>query len=163
MRGTRTGNLDFVFDSAKLRRDDLGCQYEPFLLHSLTKSIGIEDWLIRSVTASVVSHSKIDKPSFSSEVFMKFSGSGSYAYTFPPGTDLVTLSGYYQLDEILNVNLIAKTPIVKITAVTLPPNGKAFEPRGTLLPSVVNTLQETRGDLQQIEQAIRNQRFNIQQ
>jgi hypothetical protein len=94
---------------------------------------------------------------------MKFSGSGSYTYTFPPGTDLVTLSGYYQLDETLNVNLIAKTPIVKITAVTLPPNGKAFEPRGTVVPSVVNTLQETRGDLQQIEQAIRNQRFTTQQ
>lgn len=163
LHGTRTGNLDFSFDSKKLIRDDLGCEHEPFLLHSLTKTIGIQDWLVRAVDAAVISGSKIDKPSFSSEVNMKFAGSGSYTYTFPPGTDLVTLSGFYQLDEILNVNLIAKTPIVKITAVTLPPNGKAFEPRGTVVPSVVNTLQDTRGDLQQIEQAIRNQRFNIQQ
>jgi len=133
------------------------------LLHSLTKSIGIEEWLIRSVDASVVSHSKIDKPSFSSEVFMKFNGGGSYTYNFPPGTDLVTLSGYYQLDEILNVNLVAKTPVVRITAVTLPPNGRGFvRNQGPVAPSVVFTLQETRGDLQQIEQAVRNNRFNTQ-
>jgi hypothetical protein len=54
MKGERTGNLDFVFDSAKLIVDDLGCEYEPFLLHSLTKSIGIEDWLVRSVDAAVL-------------------------------------------------------------------------------------------------------------
>ncbi len=163
MRGGRTGNLDFVFDSAKLISDDLGCEHEPFLLHSLTKSIGIEDWLIRSVDAAVVSHSKIDKPSFSSEVFMKFSGNGSYTYTFPPGTDLVTLGGFYQLDEILNINLVAKTPVVKITAVTLPKNGEAFiTSHGPPAASVVSTLQETRGDLQQIEQAIRNNKLNGQ-
>ena len=163
MRGTRTGSLDFVFDSAKLRTDDLGCQYEPFLLHSLTKSIGIQDWLVRSVYASYVSHSKIDKPSFSSEAFLKFTGSGSYTYTFPPGTDLATLSGYYQLDEILNVNLAAKTPLVKITAVTLPANGKGFtRSQGPLVASEVFTLQETRSDLQQIQQAIQNNRLNTQ-
>jgi hypothetical protein len=162
MRGERTGSFDFVFDSAKLMSEDLGCEHEPFLLHSLTKSIGIEEWLIRSVDAAVVSHSKIDKPSFSSEVFMKFSGSGSYTYTFPPGTNLATLGGYYQLDETLNVNITAKTPVVHITAVTLPSNGKAFASQGPLAPSAVTTLQETRGDLQQIEQAIRNNRFNTQ-
>ena len=162
MRGERTGNLDFVVDSAKLIGDDLGCEHEPFLLHSLTKSIGIEDWLIRSVDAAVVSHSKIDKPSFSSEVFMKFSANGSYTYTFPPGTNLATLGGFYQLDETLNVNLIAKTPVVHITAVTLPSNGRAFASQGPVAPSTVTTLQETRGDLQQIEQAIRNNRFNTQ-
>ena len=163
MRGERTGSLDFVLDSKKLRNDDLGCEHEPFLLHSLTKSIGIEDWLIRSVDASVLSHSKIDKPSFSAEAFVKFSGAGSYTYTFPAGTDLATLSGYYQLDETLNVNLTAKTPTVKITAVTLPPNGNGFvKNQGPLEPSVVSTLQEQRADLQQIQQAIQNSRFNLQ-
>jgi hypothetical protein len=94
---------------------------------------------------------------------MKFSGLGSYTYAFPPGTDLVTLSGFYQLDEILNINFTAKTPVVRITAVTLPNNGRGFEPNsGPLAPSMVSTLQETRGDLQQIEQAIRNSRFTPQ-
>ena len=90
---------------------------------------------------------------------MKFSGSGGYTYTFPAGTDLATLSGFYQLDEILNVNLTTKTPLV--TAVTLPPNGNAFASQGPVAPSVA-VLQDQRGDLQQIEQAIRNSRFNLQ-
>lgn len=164
MRGQRTGNLDFNLESSDLIRDDLSCQYEPFLLHSLTKTIGIESWLLRSVDAAVVSHSKIDKPSFSSEVFMKFNGSGSYTYSFPPAaTDLVTLGGYYQLDEILNVNLIAKPPTVRISAVTLPLNGKAFvKQQGPPEPSVAFSTQQTNASLQQILQAVQNNRLNTQ-
>lgn len=163
-KGERTGNLDFVFDAKKLMADDaLDCEHEPFALHSLTKRIGIEDWLVRSVEAAARTRSKIDKPSFSSDVFMKFSGSGSYTYTFPAGTNLLGLGGYYQLDETLNVNLTAKTPTNHIVAITLPPGGKGFNPNaGHAVTSTVTTLQETRSDLQQIEQAIRNNRFNSQ-
>jgi hypothetical protein len=164
MRGERTGNLDFDLDSSKLMRDDLGCENEPFLLHSLTKSIGIEKWLLRSVDAAALSHSKIDKPSFSAEVFMKFNGSGSYTYNFPAvATDLVTMSGYYQLDEILNVNLIANPPIVRISAVTLPISGKAFvAQQGPPTPSVEFSTQQTNASLQQILQAIQNSKLTTQ-
>jgi hypothetical protein len=163
MRGERTGNLDFDLDSSKLIRDDLGCAYEPFLLHSLTKTIGIEKWLLRSVDAAVLSHSKIDKPSFSAEVFMKFNGSGSYTYNFPAlATDLATISGYYQLDEILNVNLIANPPAVKISAVTLPSNGNAFASQGPAAPSVMFSTQQTNANLQQILQAIQNSKLTTQ-
>ena len=40
------------------------CEHEPVALHSLSKKIGIEDWLIRSVEAAVETHSKINKPFF---------------------------------------------------------------------------------------------------
>jgi hypothetical protein len=162
-KGERTGNLDFVFDAAKLIKDrTLDCENEPFALHSLSKKIGIEEWLIRSVEAATVTHSRIDKPSFSADVLMKFGGSAGYTYLFPAGTDLLGLSGLYTLDETLNVNFSAKTPVVHITAVTLPSNGRAFASQGQLAPSSITALQETRGDLQQIEQAIRNNRFNTQ-
>jgi hypothetical protein len=165
MRGERTGNLDFDLDSSKLIRDDLGCEHEPFLLHSLTKSIGIENWLLRSVDAAAFSHSKIDKPSFSAEVFMKFNGNSSYTYNFAAitATDLVTLGGFYQLDEILNVNLIAKTPTVRISAVTLPSNGRAFASQGPPVPSVMFSTQQTNASLQQILQAIQNSKLNSSQ
>jgi hypothetical protein len=163
MRGERTGSLDFDLDSSDLIRDDLGCQHEPFLLHSLTKSIGIENWLIRSVDAAALSHSKIDKPSFSSEVVMKFNGNASYTYNFPTATDFVTMGGFYQLDEILNVNLVAKTPTVRISAVTLPSNGKAFvTSHGPPAPSVMFSTQQTNASLQQILQAIQNSKLNSQ-
>jgi hypothetical protein len=163
-KGERTGNLDFVFDAGKLIADQgLDCEHEPFALHSLTKRIGIEDWLVRSVEAAARTHSKIDKPSFSSDVYMKFSGSGSYTYAFPAGTNLLGLGGYYQLEETLNVNLTAKTPTKRIVATTLPPGGKGFNPNaGRAVTSSVTTLQDTRSDLQQIEQAIRNNKLNTQ-
>jgi hypothetical protein len=163
MRGERTGSLDFDLDSSNLIRDDLGCQHEPFLVHSLTKSIGIENWLLRSVDAAAFSRSKIDKPSFSSEVVMKFNGNASYTYTFPTATDLVTMGGFYQLDEILNVNLVAKTPTVRISAVTLPSNGKGFvTSQGPPAPSVMFSTEQTNASLQQILQAIQNSKLNSQ-
>jgi len=161
MRGERTGNLDFVFDSAELIDDNrLPCDPEKISAHSLTKSIGIEEWLVRVVDAAYVTGSTIDKPSFSSEVFMKFSGSGSYTYTFPPGTDLATLSGYYQLDEILNINLTAKPKVDKIQLVTLPVGGPGSHGNNSQapVPSTTSVIIEQRSDLQQIEQAIRNLR-----
>jgi len=163
-KGERTSNLDFVFDAGKLIKDKtLDCEHEPFALHSLSKKIGIEDWLIRSVEAATVTHSQIDKPSFSADVFMKFSGSGGYTYTFPAGTDLLGISGYYQLDETLNVNLTAKPSTKTVTAVTLPLGGPGFDPnQGQAVTSRVTTFQDTRSDLQQIEQAIRNNRLNTQ-
>ena len=94
---------------------------------------------------------------------MKFNGSGSYTFTFSAGTDLATLSGYYQLQETLNVNLIAKTPTKEIVAVTLPPGGAGFDTNnGHEVTSRITTLQDTKGDLQQIEQAIRNNKLNTQ-
>jgi hypothetical protein len=163
-KGERTGNLDFVFDAAKLIKDKtLDCAHEPFAYHSLSKKIGIEDWLIRSVEAAAVTHSKIDKPSFSADVLMKFTGSAGYTYTISAGTDLLGVSGFYWLQQTLNVNLTAKTPTKRITATTLPPGGKGFSTNeGHALISSVTILQDTRSDLQQIEQAIRNNRLNTQ-
>jgi hypothetical protein len=164
-KGENTGSLDFVFDSAKLLADrTLDCENEPFALHSLSKRIGIEDWLIHSVQAAAATHSKIDKPSFSADVWMKFSGSGGYNYMFPAGTNIAGLSGYYLLEETLNVNLSAKTPKVTIVATTLPPGGRGLSPNhGKMVTSTVTTIQDTRSDLQQIQQAIQNNRLSTPQ
>ena len=94
---------------------------------------------------------------------MKFNGNASYTYTFPTATDLVTMGGFYQLDEILNVNLVAKTPTVRISAVTLPSNGKGFvTSQGPPAPSVMFSTQQTNASLQQILQAIQNSKLNSQ-
>lgn len=165
MRGERTGSIDFAFDSAKLIDDGrLPCDRETPSYHSLTKYLGIKDWLYHSVDAMHLTGSKIDKPSFSSDVLIKFNGSSSYTYTYPPGTELLTLGGYYQLQETLNINLTAKPAGDKIVAVTLPVGGPG-SPKNVGRAHVISTVtvsQEARSDLQQIEQAIRNQKLPAQ-
>ncbi|WP_156435534.1 hypothetical protein [Bradyrhizobium lablabi] len=55
MRGNRTGSVDFNFDSEKLILDSaLPCERETISYHSLTKNLGIKDWLYRSVRANAV-------------------------------------------------------------------------------------------------------------
>lgn len=165
MKGQRTGNLDFVFNSAELIDDNqLPCSDEKIIAHALTKNIGIADWLHRSIDAAYATGSSIDKPSFSSDVFVKFNiGTSSYTYTFSAGTDLLTMGGYYQLQETLNINFTAKPKVSRFDIVTLPKGGDGFVANRGVVKSTVSVSTEARSDLQQIEQAIRNLRPAVQQ
>lgn len=160
MKGERTGSVDFAFDSAVLiENEKLPCYPETTSYHALTKTLGVRDWLYRSADAMAITGSSIDKPSFSSDVFVKFNGGSSYTYTNPPGTNLLSLSGYYQLQETLNINFTAKAKVHKFDIVTLPKGGKGFgdNKAPVLVHSNAAVLAtETRSDLAQIEQAIRN-------
>jgi hypothetical protein len=161
MKGERTGSIDFGFDSATLIDDRrLPCERETISYHSLTKALGIRDWLYHSMDAMNLTGSTIDKPSFSSDVFIKFNGNSSYTYTYPPGSQLLTLGGYYQLQETLNINLTAKPKVEKIVAVTLPVGGPGSPDNvgRALVVSTTTVSHEQLSSLQQIEQAIRNQR-----
>ena len=161
MRGERTGSIDFGFDSAKLIDDrNLPCELNTPSYHALTKYLGVREWLHRSADAMHLTNSKIDKPSFSSDVFIKFNGSSSYTYTAPPGTDLLSLAGYYQLQETLSINLTAKAVTEKVVAVTLPVGGPGSRDNLAIkrVTSTETVSQETRSDLQQIRQQLQNLR-----
>jgi hypothetical protein len=73
---------------------------------------------------------------------------------------LLTLGGYYQLQETLNINLTAKPKVEKIVAVTLPVGGPGSPDNvgRALVVSTTTVSHEQLSSLQQIEQAIRNQR-----
>lgn len=162
MRGQRTGSVDFTFDSAALMADNnLPCNPETVSYHSLTKTLGIANWLYRSVDASYLTASKIDNPKFSAQVFIKFGGSGSYTYSMPPGTDLLSLSGYAQLEENLNINFTVKpTPAKTFDVVTLPEieDGlKLNRPKQPVL-STVTLFEDQNLSLQQIRQQLQNLR-----
>lgn len=82
MRGEKTSSIDFAFDSSKLIDDDkLPCEYGTPSYHALTKYLGIQEWLHHSVEAMQRTGSRLDKPSFSSDVLIKFSGSSGHTYT----------------------------------------------------------------------------------
>lgn len=159
MRGQRTGSVDFLLDSEKLLMDKrLPCDRESVHYHSLTKHLGIRDWLYRAVAASALAGSKIDNPKFSAQVFMKFGGTGTYTYTFPPGTDLLSLSGYYQLDENLNINLTKKPEVAeKFTVVTLPEGQDVgFQKNKPTPPATVTLFSDPQVTLEQIRQQLQN-------
>jgi hypothetical protein len=159
MHGNRTGSVDFKFDSAALIKDEkLPCDQETPSYHSLTKHLGIRDWLYRSADAMNLTDSSIDNPSFSADVMIKLSGTGSWTYTFPPGTNLVSLSGYYTLDESLNITLTAKTKVTVIKVVTLPVGGPGA-PRNRVnaaVPSTAAVYEDQQSSLQQIRQQLQN-------
>jgi hypothetical protein len=161
MRGNRTGSVDFNFDSEKLILDSgLPCERETISYHALTKNLGVKDWLYRSVQATALAGSTIDNPKFTAQVVVKFNGTASYTYTFPPGTDLLTLGGYYQLDETLGIVFTKKPAVVaKYELVTLPAGGKGFN-RNQARPvaSTISILEDQQISLQQIRQQLQNLR-----
>lgn len=159
MKGSRSGSVDFKFDSAALIMDrKLPCDAETSSYHSLTKHLGIKDWLYRAADAMITTGSSIDSPSFSADVNIKFNASGGYTYTFPGATDLVTLGGFFQLQETLSINFTAKARAIEV--VSLPKGGEGFEDNRAqdLVRSAVTILESQQSELQQIRQQIQNLR-----
>lgn len=159
MKGSHTGSVDFNFESDKLILDSgLPCERETRSYHALAKNLAIKDWLYRSVQATATVGSSIDNPKFTAEVVVKFNGTASYTYTFPPGTDLLTLSGYYQLDETLSIVFTKKAVVVaKYDLITLPAGGAGFRKnRARQVNSSISILENQQTSLQQIRQQLQN-------
>jgi hypothetical protein len=157
VKGERSGSVAFNFKSAELIDDKkLPCDFAQPSYHSLAQYLGIHEWLVRAVDAMYMTGSaEIDKPTYNTDITIKFSGNGSYTYTFPKGTNLASLSGSYSVDEQLNITFAPLNATPAFTVVTLPLNGKGFPNRGTVPLSTGVENAQVRTDLIQIEQALR--------
>jgi hypothetical protein len=94
---------------------------------ALAEHLGVHEWLVRTVIAkdtSVGSLATYDKPTFSTEVFVKFSGNGTFTYNFPLGTNIASLAGNYDLDETLAIALTPDTDDSVLVVQTLPTGGQ---------------------------------------
>src|SRR5262249_25385003 len=105
-KGTRTGSVVFKTSSKELLdpKSHLICPVVSPRYHVLAEHLGIGEWLVRLVQAkdfAVGSLATIDTPTYSSQIFVKFSGNGNFVYTFPFGTNFAALSGFYDLDQTL--------------------------------------------------------------
>jgi hypothetical protein len=162
VRGQRTGTVDFTLDSSKLLDNRaLPCDRDTPSYHALTKYLGIAEWLYRSVDASNLTASRVDNPKFTAQVFIKFGGTGTYTYTMPPGTDLLSLGGYYQLDETLSIVFTAKPKVAeKFEITTLPGMQDGLQPNRPQVPrtTTVTILEDQQISLQQIRQQLQNLR-----
>lgn len=168
VKGTRNAGVYFNIHSRDLlntKKFPLVCDPSTPADHVLARHLGIHEWLTRSVLAqsqSVGSLAKLDKPSFSSEIVVKFSGGGNFTYNFPFGTDFASLTGNYDLDLTLAIALTADQTTTTITVQTLP-NGGTF---GNRKPDQVVTVSsvdaQSRLDALQQQQQIVDTLKNIQ-
>jgi len=155
-KGERLGSVVYSYKSADLMDDkNLDCTPRTPSMNALAQHLGVGEWLRRTVAATNgVKSAKVDKPTFNSDITIKFSASGGYSFAFPAGTDTATLSASYALDEQLNIAMTPSTS-TKIVAITLP-TGENFKDPGSKQTYVISSVQsaQSRMDLLQIEQAI---------
>jgi hypothetical protein len=163
VKGDRNGAVTYNIKSqALISSNDLDCDRTAASYHVLAQHLGIGEWLHRTVSAmNVASMASLDKPTFNSEITIKFTGAGSYTYTFPQSVDLASLSGSVSVDEQLQISMaqIPATP-KPYTVVTLPSGDNFGHPQhapvgNTSEVEAVETAKQ-RLDLLQIEQAIKN-------
>ena len=155
----RSGGVGFNFKSSNLIDDrTLSCELASPSYHVLSQHLGIREWLSRSIDAMYVTGTAaLDKPTYNSDITIKFSANGSYTYTFPAGTNLASLSGSYAVDEQLNITFAPLNETAPFKVVTLPRGGKGFEPNNAGPPPSSTAVQDAqvRTDLIAIEQAIK--------
>ena len=155
-KGDRTGGITFTFTSSKLMTDkSLQCPPSGGLsIHVLAQHLGVGEWLSRTAAAlSVADSAGIDKPTYNTEITVKFAANGAYSFTFPPGTDIASFGGSYSVDEQLNISMapIADKQTLKVTSL---PAGQQYNAPGT--STVQIEFAQNRLDLLGIEQAIRS-------
>lgn len=153
-KGERTSGINYTFKSNELMKDKtLVCMVSSPSIHALAQHLGVGEWLARTAAAmNVASSTGIDKPSFNSDITVKFAGNGSYTYTFPPGSNLATFGGSYTLDEQLNISMAPIADKQTLTVTTLPLGDEYSKP---VTSNVAVQVAQNRLDLQAIETAIR--------
>ena len=154
-KGERSSAINFNFTSGKLMADKtLQCPPATPSAHVLAQHLGVGEWLYRTAAAlAVASSASVDKPTYDTDITVKFSGSGSYTFTFPPGTNIASFGGSYSIDEQLNISMapIADKQTIKI--VSLPSwQGEV----GSVVSSSPVQAAQSRLDILQLQQAIQS-------
>jgi hypothetical protein len=165
-RGTRNAGITYNIHSRDLlnvRKYPIYCDPTSPTYSVLAEHLGVREWLIRAVLAQYDAGSsltKLDKPTFSSEIYVKFIGAGNFTYNFPFGTNFASLSGSYDEDITFSIALTGDSQTTTITVQTLPTGGNFNRPPQTFV-SQVNVGAATRLDSLESQQQIVNQLKNI--
>jgi|SRR5580704_12644703 hypothetical protein len=155
-KGERLGAVVYNYKSDALMKDyKLDCTPSTPSMNALANHLGVGDWLRRFIIATHgVDSATIDKPQFNSDITVKFAASGGYSFVFPAGTNSLSLSGSYAIDEQLNIAM-TKVTTSTVVAITLPVGEDFLNPknRQTFVTSTVQSAQ-TQMDILQLQQAI---------
>lgn len=166
-RGTRNAGITYNIhsrDILNVSKYPIYCDPTSPTYNSLAEHLGVREWLIRTVLAqyeTTGSLAKLDKPTFSSEIFVKFTGAGNFTYNFPFGTDFAALSGSYDEDITFSIALTTDSKVTTIKVQTLPTGGNFGEPPTQPIETSVNVGAQSRLDALEAQQQIVNQLKNI--
>jgi len=164
-RGRRDGSVSYVMSSRKLidaSDRQIDCSNWSASHHQLAQHLGVREWLLR--TAAVANGdlhglAQIDKPTYTTNIFIKLDGAGTFTYNFPLGTDFAGIAGNTSLEETLSITLTPDPD--KVAAKSLPSEGRFGTSRPTAA-APVSPAAQYRLDQIQLEQILRNLQIRAQ-
>ena len=162
IKGARSSGITYNMKSRELiLSKTLPCENLAPTYSALSQNLRLGEWLVRAASAmSLNPVAEIDKPTFNSQITIKFGGDGSYSYVFPALTPTVSIAGSYSIDEQLQIALLPlDPPPAHYTVTTLPVNG--LDARGVSNIATVSSVQQAqrRGDTIQLDTTLRNLRI----
>ena len=162
MKGHTDGSAAYTMTSTDLLdkndKHPLECDTSSTAYNALARYLGIRDWLERTAAAAegdISKLTKLDKPTYNSEITITLDGSGSFTYNYPFGTDFLGAFGSYKLDEAVAVAFTAE-PSKKMVKVRTLPAGAEYSSVSASSPSVVSAAAQSRLDTLSLQQSIVN-------
>jgi hypothetical protein len=161
MKGHTDGIAAYNLKSEQLL-DEVGfplkCDRSSATYNALAAQLGIYDWLKRTAAAAdgeMGKLTKLDKPTYNSEITATWDGAGSFTYSFPFGTDFLGAMGSYKIDEAVAVAFTAEPnpPPRKIRTL---PTGAPYASVNGETPGNVSVAAQSRLDLLSLQQSIVN-------
>jgi hypothetical protein len=162
VKGARSSGVAYNMKSRELiSSKTLPCDNPTPTFNALSQNLRVGEWLIRAASAMDLNPvAEIDKPTFNSQITIKFSGDGSYSYLFPVGTPSASFAGSYAVDEQLQISLLPlDPPPTHYNVRTLPVNG--LKSLGIANSATLTSVQQAqrRSDTIQLDTTLRNLRI----
>jgi hypothetical protein len=162
VKGARSSGVTYNMKSRELIFSKmLPCDNAAPTFNALSQNLRVGEWLIRTASAMDLNPvAEIDKPTFNSQITIKFSGDGSYSYLFPVGTPSASIVSSYSIDQQLQISLLPlDPPPVHYSVTTLPVNG--LKSSGVANSATLTSVQQAqrRGDTIQLDTTLRNLRI----
>jgi hypothetical protein len=166
LKGHTDGGASYTLTSTALldKKNEypLQCDTASTAYNTLTQYLGVRDWLERTAAAAdgdLAKLTKLDKPTYNSEITITIDGSGTFTYNYPFGTDFGNLLGSYKLDESVAIAFTSQP--AKTAQVKTLPTGAEYS---SVSPSagVVSATAQSRLDTLSLQQSIVNLQTAIQ-
>jgi hypothetical protein len=161
MKGHTDGSVSYSMKSTQLldpERYPLECNPNTERYHALASQLGVADWLNRTAAAAegpIGKITRVDKPTYNSQVVATWDGSGSFTYTYPFGTDFAGLYAMYKLDESVAIAFTAEGKPPERPIRTLP-GGTGYASTPVESGSNVSPAAQSRLDFLSLQQTITN-------